>query len=340
MSQVDQHLIEHSQTAKQSVGRKKKQSKAAKPAVARAAQPKPAPAPTAPVVVDPWLPMAMGLACLGAGLWAYWPTLKGLVDTWNRVPDYSHGFLVIPLAIVFLVARQKSCPGVGPSSPAVGLPLLAFALAMRYASGRFFFDFLDGWSILPWAAGSVALVGGWRLLLWSLPSIGFLWFMVPLPFGWESMASMPLQRIATKISCYVLQLLGQPAFAEGNVILLGENQLEVAQACSGLRLFISVMALAYAYVTLVKRSWWEKAILIVSLVPIAIVANATRIVATGLMFQFVSGEAAHKFAHDFAGYAMIPLAAAMFWGVLWYLRLLVREDEVMDMSTLVRESRT
>jgi exosortase/archaeosortase family protein len=100
------------------------------------------------------------------------------------------------------------------------------------------------------------------------------------------------------------------------------------------------MALAYAYVALVKRTWWEKAILILSLVPIAIVANATRIVATGLMYQFVSGEAAHKFAHDFAGYAMIPLAAAMFWGVLWYLRLLVREDEVMDMSTLVRESRT
>ncbi|MCU0880418.1 MAG: exosortase/archaeosortase family protein [Pirellulaceae bacterium] len=340
MSQVDQHTIEHAQSDKPSVGRKKKQAKAAKPAVQRVTPAKPAPAPAAPVVVDPWLPMAVGLACLGVGLWAYWPTLKGLVNTWNTVPDYSHGFLVIPLAIVFLVARQKSCPGVGPSSPAVGLPLLALALAMRVAAGRFFFDFLDGWSILPWVAGSVALVGGWRLLVWSLPSIGFLWFMVPLPFGWESMASMPLQRIATKISCYVLQLLGQPAFAEGNVILLGENQLEVAQACSGLRLFISVMALAYAYVALVKRTWWEKAILILSLVPIAIVANATRIVATGLMYQFVSGEAAHKFAHDFAGYAMIPLAAAMFWGVLWYLRLLVREDEVMDMSTLVRESRT
>lgn len=340
MSQVDQHPIEPPPMAKSSVGRKKKPGKPAKPAIARAAQAKPAPAPAVPVVVDPWLPMAVGLACLGVGVWAYWPTLQGLVHTWNTVPDYSHGFLVIPLAIVFLVVRQKSCPGVGPSSPAVGLPLLGLALAMRFAAGRFFFDFLDGWSILPWVAGSVALVGGWRLLVWSLPSIGFLWFMVPLPFGWESMASMPLQRIATKISCYVLQVLGQPAFAEGNVILLGENRLEVAQACSGLRLFISVMALAYAYVTLVKRTWWEKAILIVSLVPIAIAANAARIVATGLMYEFVSGEAAHKFAHDFAGYAMIPLAAAMFWGVLWYLRLLVREDEVMDMSALVRESRS
>jgi exosortase len=340
MSQVDQHPIEESQTVKPSVGRKKKPSKAAKPALARAAQAKPAPTPAVPVVVDPWLPMAVGMACLGVGVWAYLPTLQGLVHTWNTVADYSHGFLVIPLAIVFLVVRQKSCPGVGPSSPAVGLPLLALALAMRVAAGRFFFDFLDGWSILPWVAGSVALVGGWRLLVWSLPSIGFLWFMVPLPFGWESMASMPLQRIATKISCYIFQLLGQPAFAEGNMIMLGEYPLEVAQACSGLRLFISVMALAYAYVALVKQTWWEKAILTLSLIPIAITANALRIVATGFLWKYISGEAAHAFSHDYAGYAMIVLAAAMFWGVLWYMRQLVREDEVMEMSALVRESRS
>src|SRR4029434_1076694 len=93
------------------------------------------------------------------------------------------------------------------------------------------------------------------LLVWCLPSIGFLWFMVPLPFGWETMASLPLQKIATKLSCYALQLLGQPAFAEGNVILLGEHQLEVAQACSGLRLFISVLAVAYGYVAPLRRGW-------------------------------------------------------------------------------------
>jgi exosortase len=310
------------------------------PAALRSASPAAGPA---PAQGDWRLALAAGAACLAVGIWAYWSTLWALVEVWNREPDYSHGFLVAPLAIVFLVVQRvyypQSYPGIGPSSPAVGLPLLALALAMRYASGLYYFDFLDGWSIIPWAAASVALLGGWRLLVWSLPSIGFLWFMVPLPFGWETRASLPLQKIATKLSCYALQVLGQPAFAEGNVILLGENQLEVAQACSGLRLFISVMAVAYAYVALVRRAWWEKAILVLAVVPIAIVANVTRIVATGLLYEFTSGELAHKFSHDFAGYAMIPLAGLMFASVHWYLVKLFPEEEEYDVGALVRESR-
>lgn len=281
---------------------------------------------------------AVGAACLIAGAGAYAPTFLELFAVWNREPDYSHGFLVLPMAVLFLVARRASCPGFGPSSPAIGLPLLALALFMRYCSGKFYFDFLDGWSILPWLAGTVAITGGQRLMLWSLPSIGFLWFMVPLPFGWEIMLSLPLQKIATKLSTFALQLLGQPAFAEGNVIHIGEQPLEVAQACSGLRLFVSVVALAYAYVTLVRRTIWEKAVLILAMVPIAILANATRVVATGLLFVYTSGETAHKFAHDFAGFAMIPLAAAMFWCVLWYLGKVVRVEETVEMATLVRQS--
>ena len=329
-------------------------STAAKPAVGRRPKPKPqseAPrpadhwqaAPSAPQRGDWRLALPVGLACLVVGVWSYWSTLWNLVAIWDREPDYSHGFLVVPLAIVILVVKRlcypRSYPGIGASSPLVGLPLLAVALAMRYLSGRFYFDFLDGWSILPWTAAMVALVGGWRLLLWSLPSIGFLWFMVPLPFGWETMASLPLQKIATRLSCYALQLLGQGAFAEGNVILLGEHQLEVAQACSGLRLFISVMAVAYAYVALVQRAWWEKAILVLSVVPIAIFANVTRIVVTGLLYQFTTGELAHKFSHDFAGLAMIPLAGLMFAGVHWYLTQLFPEEEEIDMAALVRQSK-
>jgi len=298
---------------------------------------------SAPQRGDWRLALPVGVGCLAAGVWSYWSTLQNLVAVWEREPDYSHGFLVIPLAIVILVVKRiyysQNYPGLGVSSPLVGLPLLAVALAMRYFSGRFYFDFLDGWSILPWTAATVALLGGWRLLLWCLPSIGFLWFMVPLPFGWETMASLPLQRIATKLSCYALQLLGQGAFAEGNVILLGEHQLEVAQACSGLRLFISVMAVAYAYVALVQRSWLEKAFLVLSVVPIAILANVTRIVVTGLLIEYTTGEMAHKFSHDFAGLAMIPLALLMFAGAHWYLTQLFPEQEELDMAALVRQSR-
>jgi exosortase len=340
MSHVEQRPARGAQSiGKPIVGRRKQKSKARKEAAPQTTGQTTGAAPARETRAQGWaIPALVLAAALAAGAWAYAPTMLNLAATWNREPDYSHGFLVLPLAVFFLWARRGTFPGFGPASPVLGLALLTMALAMRYLSGRFFFDFLDGWSVIPWLAGTVAIAGGRRLLWWSLPSIGFLWFMVPLPFGWETMLSLPLQKVATKLSCFGLQLLGQPAFADGNVIQLGEHELEVAQACSGLRLFVSVVALAYAYVILVRRTIWEKAILILSLVPIAILANAIRIVVTGLLFQYTSGETAHKFAHDFSGWAMIPLAAAMFWCVLWYLGRLIREEEVMEMSTLVRES--
>jgi exosortase len=174
---------------------------------------------------------------------------------------------------------------------------------------------LDGWSIVIWVAAIVAVVGGRAALWWGLPAIGFLMFMTPLPFSAEGLLSHPLQRVATKLSCWTLQLMGQPAFSEGNVILVGDHRLEVAQACSGLRLFVSIFALAYAYAAIARRGWFDKGLLLIAAIPIAVVANAGRIVSTGLMLQIVSGKSAQRWSHDIAGWLSIPLAAALFWGI-------------------------
>jgi exosortase len=282
----------------------------------------------------------LGLAgvCLGAATWAYWPTILDLVGTWNREPDYSHGFLVVPVAIAFLWLRRASFPGLGGSSPGLGLALLAASLTLRYLGGRYYMSFMDGWSIVPWAAAAVAILGGRPLLLWCLPSIGFLVFMVPLPFRLEAELSAPLQRVATKLSSTILQLLGQPAFPEGNVILLGEDRLEVAQACSGLRLFMSTLALTYVYLAATRRVWWEKSLLALGAIPIAIFSNSVRIVVTGVVYRMSESEETRHLAHDWAGWGMIVLAGGLFSLLLWYLGKLTREVEVMDMASLVRQA--
>jgi exosortase len=151
--------------------------------------------------------------------------------------------------------------------------------------------------------------------------------------------SAPLQRVSTKLTCWALQLLGEPAFSEGNVVLIGDVKLEVAQACSGLSLFTQFVALSYAYIVLFRRPWWEKVCLIGAIAPIAILANSARIVVVGLVDLYSSYS--HVAVDDFVGkYIMIPLAAAMFGGLLWYLSVLIREEEVMDMSYLVRDVET
>ena len=99
------------------------------------------------------------------------------------------------------------------------------AAAMRILAGLFYLEPLDGWSILFWVGGVVWLLGGWPMFRWSLPAVAFLWFMVPLPFGVERWLSLPLQRVATNLSCWVLQSLGQPAAGPGKHDFAGANTI-------------------------------------------------------------------------------------------------------------------
>ena len=311
---------------------------------------------------SPKLPVAIGLAALVAGIVCYWPTIALLVDAWNTKTDYSHGYLVAPLAVLLLwlrgggparltnaieklplvgwtvSLRRDVFPGYGAPDLLLGSGLLAVAVAMRIASAWIFIETIDAWSILVWLGAVTALLFGRRILWWSLPAIGFLFFMIPLPFSAEQGLSLQLQGIATKLSCWSLQLLGQPALAEGHIIRLGDHPLEVAQACSGLSLFVSILAVAYYYLVAVPRAWWERVILVVAALPIAIGTNAMRIVATGLLYQFASSEAAQKFTHDMAGFVMIPVAAAIFGMLLWYLTMLFPWEEELDVSSVVKQA--
>jgi exosortase len=275
-----------------------------------------------------------------AFLWSYWPTLAQLVDAWNRIPDYSHGFLVVPIALMFLWMNRKKRPELEGTLAWGGLLLMSAGFAMRYFGARFYLGSVDAWSMVLWLAGTVWFLGGRALFRWSLPAIAFLLFMIPLPYGMERWLSLPLQRIATVVSCWALQCLGQPALAEGNTLWVSNHTLEVEQACSGLRIFVGIFALAYAYLLFMRRTWWEWIFLLASVIPISIVANSARIVATALLQQMVSGEAANRFAHDFSGWVMIPFAAGLFGLALWYVRSLVREEEEVDVRSIVELDRS
>ncbi|HEX5105618.1 MAG TPA: exosortase/archaeosortase family protein, partial [Pirellulaceae bacterium] len=172
----------------------------------------------------------------------------------------------------------------------------------------------------------------------SVPAIGFLFFMIPLPHALAGEMSYPLQKIATRLSCLGLQTLGQPAFADGNVILLNDQQFEVAQACSGLRLFVSILALTYAYVAIISRPWWEKLGLCLIAIPVAILSNAARIIATALLYELTTSETLRQWAHDSAGWGTILFAGMLLAAALYYFRWLIREEELMDLASLVRRS--
>jgi len=263
------------------------------------------------------LGIGAGILLLALVGWCYWPTLVELVRTWDSSPDYSHGYLVIPAAAWFLWLRRDRLPRyhLGPSW--WGFTLIGLAACLRLVGARFYLPELDSCSIPIWAAGVCWLFGGWRFMLWASPSLTFLFFMVPLPASIETVLSGQLQALATSMSTWTLQSLGQPAIAEGTTILLGDNILEVERACSGLRMFYGILALAVATIIVTRPRWFVALCLLAAVAPVAILANVIRITTTGFLYEFASSESARRFSHDLAGILMIVLAIGFFLLVLW-----------------------
>src|SRR5262245_3252978 len=270
-----------------------------------------------------WYWISGGLVTTLLMLWQFQPTIAGLVKVWNSEQDYSHGYLVAPFAALLLWLRRDLLPQKSTVPGWGGCGLLAAGFAARYLGERLFLAPVSGWGLVLWLAGAGWLLAGWRVMVWALPGLLFLMFMIPLPFRFEQFMSWHLQTIATTISTAMLECLGQAAIAEGHTIYLGEHVLEIEQACSGLRMFMGIAAVAFAFVVLHRRPWWEKLVLIVAAAPVAMLSNALRGVATGLLMQMVSGEAAARFSHDAAGWGMIVVAALLFGLLVVYLRKLV-----------------
>ena len=166
---------------------------------------------------------------------------------------------------------------------------------------------------MPAVAGIFLLVGGWKALRWAGPAVAFLIFMFPLPGFLDTRLLAPLQKIATAASTYVLQTIGIPSYSEGNRIVIGEVQLGVVEACSGLRMLTIFVALAVAITLVTDRPMWERIVIVASAVPIALAVNIARITVTGILHLTTSSQLADMVFHDLAGWFMMPMALGLLY---------------------------
>jgi len=253
-------------------------------------------------------------------LWAYWATIAEVVERWWSDPQYSHGFLV-PIFSCYLLWMRRihlTAVKIRPSWWGVGIVLVA--AAMRMVSHFLYQPWLDNVSLLFCLAGITATVGGRSALAWAGPAILFLSFILPLPYRVQTLLGGTLQRIAIVISTYALQTLGVPAVSEGNVILLTDSKLGIVEACNGLSMLVTFFALSTAVAIVASESLPEKFVIVVSAVPIAILANVARITATGVLVEAAQGDLARAVFHDLAGWLMMPLALGMLLLELYILR--------------------
>jgi exosortase len=258
---------------------------------------------------------ALAAATLVLGL-AYAPNFRDLYSTWDDDPNYSHGKLVIPIA-VFILWRRLSAAPAEPLPTAVPAPwwgwvFLTAVLAVRAIAYEWNSQWSETATLLPAMACLTWIFGGWPLLQRIWPAIIFLVFLLPLPAVVNDLIGLPLQGIAASGSCFLLQLSGLWAIQEGNVIHLttphGSIPLDVALACNGLRMLMTMAATITATIILIPLPTWKRITLLVSTVPIALLSNMIRIVATGWCYYMVTGPTAKQRAHDVSGLLMMPLA--------------------------------
>jgi exosortase len=259
----------------------------------------------------------IAVVLIAAVLWSFWTTLASLAERWTTDAHYSHGFLVPVFALVLLAYRRGMLQHVVVSTTsgaaACGLGILSAAVLVRLAAARLYVEPLDAFTLLPTLAGAALVVGGWPALRWCWPAIAFLAFMLPLPFQIETALAQPLRRWATHMSVYLLQTLGYPALADGNIILLEDARLGVADACSGLGMLMTFFALATAMALVIRAPLVDRLVLVVSAVPIAVFVNIVRILATAMAHRSLGPDMAQTIMHDLAGWLMMPLAVALLY---------------------------
>jgi exosortase len=276
------------------------------------------------------VPSPKALAVLAALGWVYWPTLGQLYDTWTTHPEYSHGLLVPFFALYLLLKRKpiEAAAAVRPW-PMVGFAALTIAILMRLGGAATSFLPLEGLSLVLCLAALIALSGGRAGLLRYWPPIAFLLFMIPLPYEASRMLGAELQKIGTIASTFALQCLGQPAISEGNRILIEGTTLNVVEACSGLRMLVTFFAFSVAAVFLMDRHWIVKGLVLASAVPIALLTNVLRIVATGLAHVWLADSASKaqvlEVIHDFNGWMMMPIGLLFLLLELWLFKHLIIE---------------
>jgi len=285
----------------------------------------------------PLVSIAAMALCL---VWSYWTTIENLWTVWMRSDEYSSGMLVPVLAGYVLWLRRGSLGQIHAEWSVLGLVGLLVAQAFRLFGLVYMYGSAERLSIVMTIGSCVLLLGGKEWLKKTLTVLLFLVLMLPWPARLQSRIALPLQEYATRSAVFSLETLGYDVIKGGTVIHIGDTSVAVAEACNGLRMITAFFVIAGLVALIARRSVWEKAVIFLSSLPIALVCNTIRLAITAIAFTMIKGEAWEQVFHDFGGYAMMPLALGIIVFELWIMSLLTIEPAEEEELVIRRESRS
>lgn len=268
-------------------------------------------------------PLIWGIIGVAAVLLAalFWDGLANLAKIWfdsNR-EEYSHGVL-IPLISLFLVWQMKNRFDAEPYRGSwLGLGLVVFGILVLLLGELSTLFIVVQYAFLLTLAGLAwSLLGNRSFPLLLVPLV-YLSFMIPLPNFLYNNLSAKLQLISSEIGVAVIRAFGITVFLEGNVIDLGTYQLQVVEACSGLRYLFPLASFAFLAAYLYKAAMWKRIVLFLSSIPITIVMNSIRIGIIGVLVEHFGIEQAEGFLHLFEGWIIFMSCVGILLLEIWLL---------------------
>ena len=282
-----------------------------------------------------WILLGVFTAVLIA---AYWNMLILTAVNWQN-DLYSHGYIVPLFAAYLFWVRRKPLTQVDDSERWIGLGIMAASLLVRAVAAYYDLAPVDRLTFVGVLIGLCFMIGGRNMIRWAGWPVAFIVFMFPLPSRIEHTFLTFLQKVATICSTWTLQTLGVPAARDGNRILIDEMELGVIDACSGLRMLTIFLALSVAMALLVHRPWWDRFVILLSAIPIAVVSNIIRITITSLLYRQFGQETEwlNKAIHNYAGFAMMPIGLGLLFAEIAILSRITEpiEDDYHSMETAI-----
>lgn len=261
----------------------------------------------------------------------------GIVSSWINNPSWSHGFLIPLFSLYFLNQSKKEILNYRPRPNYLGLlclilVIIFYVLNTVSPSGYGYFRQI---SVVAAIGAVVLFLGGWGLLQYTWLPVAYLVFAVPLPDYFLKPITIPMRKWAAAIASTMLDLVPNLDTTVNGVVIdivyKGrhiEPGLDVAEACSGMRLLMAFFALGVAMAYLHYRPIWQRIVLLASTIPIAIICNILRVTVTGFIYVLISPVYAQGLYHDLLGMAMLPVAFGLYGLLAWFMsNLLVDSAE-------------
>lgn len=270
--------------------------------------------------------------------------IHSIVHEWLTDASWSHGFLIPLFSLYFVNQHRNEILSIRTKPSYLGLVFLICVISFYFLnvlspSGYAYFRPVS----MIAALGAVFLfLCGWRVIRYTWLPIGFLIFAVRLPGRFYKQLTIPMRQWAATAASSLLNLVSElDATANGVVIDVFykgkplDPPLDVAEACSGMRLLMAFLALGVAMAYLHYRPLWQRLILLASTIPIAIFCNIIRVTVTGFIYVLVHPKYTQGVYHDALGMAMLPLAFGLYGFLAWFMSSLFIEESKMPTKDVV-----